>query len=168
MKNANRNQQGFTLVEILIVVIILAILAGVVIPQFSSSSDEAKLSVLQSDLASLRGAAELYYHQHNSTYPGDVTSNYSGHATNDLWLVDQLTLYTDVNGEAVAVKDATHKYGPYIKKGIPVNPFNDLNTVEVDDTVTDLTTATDDGGHGWKFYTQTGQLFADDGAHGAY
>ena len=168
MNRKRRNQKGFTLVEILIVVIILAILAGVVIPQFSSSSDEAKLSVLQSDLASLRGAAELYYHQHNSIYPGDVTSNYAGHATNDLWLIDQLTLYTDVNGEAVAVKDATHKYGPYIKKGIPVNPFNDLSTVEVDDATTDLTAATDDGGHGWKFYTQTGQLFADDGAHGAY
>ena len=168
MNRKRRNQKGFTLVEILIVVIILAILAGVVIPQFSSSSDEAKLSVLQSDLASLRGAAELYYHQHNSTYPGDVTSNYSGHATNEEWFVDQLTLYTDVNGEAVAVKDATHKYGPYIKKGIPVNPFNDLSTVEIDDAETNLTNATDDGGHAWKFYTQTGQLFADDGAHGSY
>ncbi len=77
MNSQRSNQKGFTLVEILIVVIILAILAGVVIPQFSSSSDEAKLSVLQSDLATMRGAAELYYHQHNSTYPGDVTSNYS-------------------------------------------------------------------------------------------
>ncbi len=82
--------------------------------------------------------------------------------------MDQLTLYTDVDGEAVAVKDATHKYGPYIKKGIPVNPFNDLSTVDVDDTEDDLTAAPTDGGEGWKFYTQTGQLFADDGAHGAY
>ena len=168
MGKKTRNQKGFTLVEILIVVIILAILAGVVIPQFSSSSDEAKLSVLQSDLATMRGAAELYYHQHNSTYPGDVTSNYGGHATNAEWLVDQLTLYTDVDGEAVATKDATHKYGPYIKKGIPVNPFNDLNTVDVDDVETDLTAAAPDGGEGWKFYSQTGQLFADDGAHDTY
>ena len=166
MDNKFRNQKGFTLVEILIVVIILAILAGVVIPQFSSSSDEAKLSVLQSDLATMRGAAELYYHQHNSTYPGGVTSNYSGHATNAEWFVDQLTLYTDIDGEAVAVKDATHKYGPYIKKGIPINPFDDSNTVTVDDTEDDLTAATDDGAGGWKFYTQTGQLFANDGAHG--
>ena len=168
MGKNTRNQKGFTLVEILIVVIILAILAGVVIPQFSSSSDEAKLSVLQSDLATMRGAAELYYHQHNSTYPGDVTSNYSGHATNALWMVDQLTLYTDVDGEAVATKDATHKYGPYIKKGIPVNPFNDLNTVEVDAVETNLTAAAADGGEGWKFYSKTGQLFADDGAHDTY
>ena len=163
-----RNQKGFTLVEILIVVIILAILAGVVIPQFSSSSDEAKLSVLQSDLATMRGAAELYYHQHNSTYPGDKVSGVAGSADASDYFVDQLTLYTDVNGDAQPTKDATHKYGPYIKKGIPVNPFNDLNTVDVDDVQTDLTLAVPDGGEAWKFYTQTGQLFADDGAHDTY
>jgi prepilin-type N-terminal cleavage/methylation domain-containing protein len=161
-------QKGFTLVEILIVVIILAILAGVVIPQFSSSTDEAKLAVLRSDLKSMRGAVELYYHQHNSFYPGAVTSNYAGHATNAEWFVDQLTLYTDVRGNAVAVKDATHKYGPYLKKGIPVNPFNDLNTVIIDKIVTEVDNAAVDSGSGWKFYTLTGRLIANDGAHGNY
>lgn len=168
MRSFIRNSKGFTLVEILIVVIILAILAGVVIPQFSSSSEDAKLSVLQSDLATMRAAVELYYHQHNNIYPGDITSNYAGHATNDLWFVDQMTLYTDVDGEAVAVKDADHKYGPYLKKGIPINPFDDDKTVTIDDAETDLTAATDDGAGGWKFYTQTGQLFANDGTHGAF
>jgi general secretion pathway protein G len=163
-----RNQKGFTLVEILIVVIILAILAGVVIPQFSSSSDEAKLSVLQSDLATMRGSAELYYHQHNSTYPGAVASGVPGSADAAAYFADQLTLYTDVDGNAAAVKTALIKYGPYIKKGIPVNPFNDLNTVEVDIVVVDLTAAAADGGEGWKFYALTGQLFADDGAHDTY
>ena len=164
----SQKQQGFTLVEILIVVIILAILAGVVIPQFSSSTDEAKLAVLRSDLKAMRGAVELYYHQHNSVYPGGRTSNYAGHATNDRWFVDQLTLYTDVRGEAVAVKDATHKYGPYLKKGIPVNPFNDLNTVIIDKMVAEVDNAAVDSGSGWKFYTLTGRLIANDGAHGNY
>jgi len=167
MKKVNRKQKGFTLVELLIVVIVLAVLAGIVIPQFSSSTEDAKESVIMSDLSTMRAAVELYYHQHNSVYPGDVTSSYDGHATNEEWFVDQLTLYTDIDGVAVAVKDATHKYGPYLKKGIPLNPFNDLDTVEVDDAEDDLTAATDDGGEGWKFYTMTGQLFADDGAHGS-
>lgn len=167
MKKMNRKQKGFTLVELLIVVIVLAVLAGIVIPQFSSSTEDAKESVIMSDLSTMRAAVELYYHQHNSVYPGDVTSSYDGHATNEEWFVDQLTLYTDIDGVAVAVKDATHKYGPYLKKGIPLNPFNDLDTVEVDDAEDDLTAATDDGSEGWKFYTMTGQLFADDGAHGS-
>ena len=167
MKKVNRKQKGFTLVELLIVVIVLAVLAGIVIPQFSTSTDDAKLSVVQSDLSTIRASVELYYHQHNGVYPGDVTSSYSGHLTNAEWFVDQMMLYTDIDGVAVAVKDVTHKYGPYLKKDIPMNPFNDLNTVEVDDTEDDLTAATDDGSQGWKFYTQTGQLFADDGAHGS-
>jgi len=42
-----RNSRGFTLVEILIVVIILGILAAIVIPQFSSASNDARRSNVQ-------------------------------------------------------------------------------------------------------------------------
>ena len=164
----SRKEKGFTLVELLIVVIVLAVLAGIVIPQFSSSTDDAKLGVLQSDLAAMRKAVELYYHQHNSVYPGGVTSNYAGHSKEDEWFVDQLTLYTNVGGEAVAVKDATHKYGPYLKKEIPINPFNDKNTVKINKSEENLVDAIADASSGWKFYTLTGQLFANDGAHGGY
>ena len=73
-----------------------------------------------------------------------------------------------MRGEAVAVKDATHKYGPYLKKGIPVNPFNDLKTVTVDKMMADLDNAAVDSGSGWKFYTRTGRLIANDGTHGGY
>ena len=60
MKTMNRKQKGFTLVELLIVVIVLAVLAGIVIPQFSSSTEDAKLAVLRSDLATMGKAVELY------------------------------------------------------------------------------------------------------------
>ena len=162
----HHNQKGFTLVEILIVVIILAVLAAIVVPQFSSSTEDAKLSVLKNDLSTMRSAVEIYYHQHNSTYPGNKNSNYNGHATKKEWFVDQLTLYTNVKGEAVSIKDAEHKYGPYLKKGIPVNPFDNSNNVTIDIVKDDLAEATADGAGGWIFFTKTGQLFANDGTHG--
>ena len=66
-------QKGFTLVELLIVVIILAILAAIVVPQFASSTDDAKLSSLDSTLAAMRSSIALYKQQHND-YPGKQAS----------------------------------------------------------------------------------------------
>ncbi len=57
-------QQGFTLVELLIVVIILALLAAIVVPQFASSTDDAKLASLDTTLSNVRSAIDLYYQQH--------------------------------------------------------------------------------------------------------
>ena len=73
-------QKGFTLVELLIVVIILAILAAIVIPQFSSATDDTKEAALDSNLGGLRNAIELYKAQH-ATYPGATATNAGGTCT---------------------------------------------------------------------------------------
>ncbi len=166
MKNLFKRSDGFTLVEILIVVIILAIMAGVIIPQFSSSTDEARLSTLKTDLAAMRSSVELYYHQHNSTYPGAVTS---GAGAKEQWFIDQMLLYTDIDGVTANVKDDTYKYGPYLKREIPVNPFDDDNVVKIDSAEDDITKADADQSGGWIFYTITGSFLANDSdtAHGA-
>ena len=62
-------KRGFTLVEILIVVVILGILAAIVIPQFTEASTEAKVSRLASDLQTMRSQIELYKVQHSDTPP---------------------------------------------------------------------------------------------------
>ena len=77
-RTTSRNQSGFTLIEMLIVVIVLGILAMIIIPQISVSTDEAKLSTLRTNLGSLRGAIELYYHQHGA-YPGAKKTDGIGH-----------------------------------------------------------------------------------------
>jgi len=53
-------RRGFTLIEILIVVVILGILAAIVIPQFTDASEEANHSNLLSQLQTVRGQIELY------------------------------------------------------------------------------------------------------------
>jgi general secretion pathway protein G len=62
-------KKGFTLVEILIVVVILGILAAIVIPQFTSASQEAKLSALKSNLQTIRQQIELYKFRNNDQPP---------------------------------------------------------------------------------------------------
>ena len=53
-------RHGFTLIEILIVVVILGILAAIVIPQFTDAAAEASRSNLQTQLQTLRSQIELY------------------------------------------------------------------------------------------------------------
>ncbi len=65
-----RSRRGFTLIEILIVVVILGILAAIVIPQFSSASNEAAISSVRSQLQTLRSQVELYRVQ-NGQYPAN-------------------------------------------------------------------------------------------------
>ena len=138
--------KGFTLVEILIVVVILGILAAIVIPQFTEASTEAKTSSLCTDLQTMRSQIELYKIQHNDDLPG------SGDAT----FVEALTGKTDIDG-AVAVAGA---YGPYLQK-IPTNQFNDLSTVRMDGAAAGANT------EGWRFDTTSGEFNADDNAEHA-
>jgi general secretion pathway protein G len=172
MNTPRKSEQGFTLVELLIVVIILAIMSAIAIPQFSSSTEDAKASSLETNLHGLRAAVELYYHQHNNRYPGvyaetDGTTATATAAAAQAAFIAQLTRYTDRNGKVAGVKDATYKYGPYIKKAtLPKNPFLDGAAgvgVLADIAQNDITAAiTVDGTTGWKFYTKTGRVVAND------
>jgi general secretion pathway protein G len=134
-------KSGFTLVEILIVVVILGILAAIVIPQFTEASTEAKTSSLCTDLQTVRSQVELYKIQHNDQLPGAGTAS---------WVL-AMTGQTDIAG-AVGTD-----YGPYLQK-VPTNQFNDLNTVRIDGGAAGLNT------EGWRFDTTTGAFQADDSA----
>ena len=61
-----QGQNGFTLVELLIVVIILAILAAIIVPQFSAATDDAKQSAYDTNIANVRAAIDLYRQQHTA------------------------------------------------------------------------------------------------------
>jgi type II secretion system protein G len=60
MNLASKKRRGFTLIEILIVVVILGILAAIVIPQFTNASQEATASSIRSQLQTIRGQVELF------------------------------------------------------------------------------------------------------------
>ena len=78
-----RNTRGFTLVEILIVVIILGILAAIVIPQFTNASQDAMVSSVQSTLQTARSQIELYRVQHAGALPDLTTVDWGDLVTND-------------------------------------------------------------------------------------
>lgn len=112
-----RKNSGFTLVEILIVVVILGILAAIVIPQFSQASLEARESSLKSDLQAMRSQIELYKIQHLEILP--TVANFDHVMTN----------VTDIDGvDWVDQATSGTAYGPYMR-AVPDNPFTNGNTV---------------------------------------
>jgi general secretion pathway protein G len=69
MHRPNQKHRGFTLIEILIVVVILGILAAIVVPQFTNASQEATSSSIRSQLQTLRGQIELFRVRNGGTLP---------------------------------------------------------------------------------------------------
>ena len=130
----NRNK-GFTLVEILIVVIILGILAAIVVPKFTEASDDARLSALTTDLQIVRSQLEMYRIQHKGNYPSDLKL---------------LLSKTDADGKAGG------NYGPYLP-ALPTNSFVGLGTVD--------TSSQGGGNCGWFYNSSDGTFGADDDDH---
>ncbi|MDJ0881052.1 MAG: prepilin-type N-terminal cleavage/methylation domain-containing protein [Gammaproteobacteria bacterium] len=168
-------QKGFTLVELLIVVIILALLAAIVVPQFASSTDDAKEAALDTTLANVRSAIDLYYQQHGH-YPSAVVSSGgacagtagTGAVDSDTAFLDQLAYYTNAAGQACTTKDDgvgdanAYPFGPYLKKReLSANPITNVSTLlianagdlNLNGTAADL---------GWRFDNLSGKFIAND------
>jgi general secretion pathway protein G len=67
-KNKHRKQAGFTLIELMVVVVIIAILAGLVIPRFMGETDKAKQAKAKMQIESLESAVKMYKLD-NGSYP---------------------------------------------------------------------------------------------------
>ena len=137
----NTVAKGFTLVEILIVVVILGILAAIVVPQFTNAANEARNGNVRTQTSTLENQIELFAAQNSGAYPD---------------------LGTDGWDDLIA--------DSYIKEA-PKNPFSDTpaNAILVTDTVMATSAAADaaalagDGTDGWLYDSSTGFIRADGG-----
>lgn len=136
--------RGFTLVEVLIVVVIMAVLAATIIPQFSDSARDAKISTAKFNLNTLRTQIQFYAAQHNGKFPSAT--------------LEELTKKTDSTG---AIGTGTeHVYGPYLT-AIPDNPFTNSNKVTAAESnpPSAASGATDAG---WLYHASSGNIWLDD------
>ncbi|MBN1918204.1 MAG: prepilin-type N-terminal cleavage/methylation domain-containing protein [Verrucomicrobia bacterium] len=64
--------RGFTLVEIILVIIIIGILAAIIVPKFAGQQDNAKIATTKANLNSLRSAVRLFQSDNNGDLPGTL------------------------------------------------------------------------------------------------
>ena len=142
MFNKLRSKKGFTLVELLIVIVILGILAAIVIARFAGATKESKESNLKGNLRTMRSSLE--------TYKANSKSNGYPPTLDDLW-----------KGTAADVDSKT-----FLER-IPIDPFYRSNAIAVVPAIfspIDAATERDTkitGGGGWAYDSQTGRVCAN-------
>ncbi len=141
--------KGFTLVEILIVVVILGILAAIVVPQFTNAANDARQGNVETQGSTLQNQLELYAAQNNGNYPTVVQLNADA-ADGSL------------NGWSVMID------GNYIKEA-PTNPFGNTTLVTVsaaaNATAADTEANAGDGTQGWYYNPGNGVIRASGGQY---
>lgn len=101
MKSWSRTNGGFTLVELIAVMVVLAILAGVAAPRFFSYGDQAKTAAVEGSLGGIRASIAQYY----AVQAMEGSARYPTHA--------ELTTVGEV-----------------MQESLPKNPYNGLSTVQ--------------------------------------
>lgn len=114
-KVGRRSKRGFTLVELLVVVVVLAVLAAIVLPKFMDSGSRSKESAQKSDLKIIRNAVQLFYTD-TGYYPSTLTDlTRDDGTTAKIW-----------NGTAEASLTTTTDYhGPYLQE-VPDDPVKNV------------------------------------------
>ncbi len=100
---SKRDQRGFTLVELMLVVIIVGVLAAMVVPRLAGRTEQAKVARARSDISTIGLALDLYELDMGS-YPNTL---------------DELA-----QREAPSGVEPAQWNGPYLKKGVPTDPWN--------------------------------------------
>jgi prepilin-type N-terminal cleavage/methylation domain-containing protein len=125
-------RRAFTLVEVLVVVVILGLLAGMIVPSVAGAMQDAHAGAIQSQLATLQRQIELYHAKHNR-FPTFAGSQYRG------W--DQL-----INAK--------------LMKETPKNPAGVLTSTQRQTVVTASGSTTGSATAGWVWNVSSKRIYA--------
>jgi general secretion pathway protein G len=150
--SGGRASRGFTLLEMLIVIVTLGILGAIVLPRFSNASHIARENSLKDDLRYLRTQITMFKAQHGGIAPGYPDGNTHARPTADDFY-RQMTNASD--GQCrIGTPSAAHQFGPYFEK-MPRNPLNGKDTIAVVPNDRPLLKGKPDNSTGWIYKPQT-------------
>lgn len=97
----SRRQRGFTLIEMMLVVVILGIVAAIVVPKFTGRTEQARQTAAESQIANFATALDAF----------EVDNGFYPKGKNGLMDLVQ------------APRNASNWKGPYLQKGLPDDPW---------------------------------------------
>lgn len=167
-KKLFKSEQGFSLVELLIVIGIIGILSTIVIMNMRGSEQGAKESKLKANLALIRESL-VAYHSDHGFYP--CTSGDWNNAGNVTRFKQQLTWFTSETGQVSQTRTTTYRFGPYLQE-FPENPFYEgaatlATSVTIDRTndrileALQTAIASGNGNYGWYYEAKSGNVVPD-------
>ncbi len=141
-----RSRGGFTLVEVLIVVVIVAIVSSAIVVQLNFNSRHAQLATLRYNEATLNQLISVYENDHYGSTP-EVKNE----------TLPQLLAHTNAMGN-IGAAGASFPFGPYMVDGqMPLNFRTDSRVVT---EISEYPPSAYKGG-GWLFHRASGRIVAD-------
>jgi len=121
MNKQNAFRRGFTLIELMIVIVILGILMGTILPRLTGAQARARDTARKADLTNISQALEVYYGD-TGMYPNTPTNNCLNPSTD----LDT----SDANGDGPGSASTSAALASYLKgKKMPTPPLKDQKTL---------------------------------------
>jgi prepilin-type N-terminal cleavage/methylation domain-containing protein len=133
-----RSNEGFTLIELIIIIVVLGILAAVAIPKYQDITNEAKAAACKGALGSLRSGISIYY-------------------------ANQIVKTGSPTWPPI---DSLRNIGTVMLQSLPANPYQ-LATRAADSVVTGVTKGAAVGTRGgWAYNATTGEIWPNTNSSG--